>query len=268
MPPTRSLLRPLLLTGLLAAFAAPAPGAAAAGRDTSPPALVVDAAPRFVVGSTVGEEFLPVRLHWAAGDSSGICRQKVYLQVQNGGSQPIDVAPTDRSLDFEAIVSDDELSATVVAWDCAGNRSVRRTGDEIMLLRVDDTMLVPSPQSPVPSLSYRGAWQEVRDDGHQGGVAHLTSTPGATVRSARVLMGSAAVLAETGPGQGVLSVLVDGVLVETLDLTRPEPGFRQVVWERAFPAGGKHVVTVRARGGRVAFDGFLVQQFYPGDNGT
>lgn len=55
---------------------------------------------------------------------------------------------------------------------------------------------------------------------------------------------------------GTATVLVDGVVVATVNLSSATSGGPQVVWSRSWDTAGRHQVTVRVDQAKVEVDGF------------
>lgn len=101
-----------------------------------------------------------------------------------------------------------------------------------------------------PRLQYSDGWDLLLGDGPEGGAAHRSSVPGASV-SLRFHGACITLITKKGPAEGVAELWVDSVRMPEVDLYRPGG----VYWQERVPFNvplGEHLVTVKVTNSRNA----------------
>ncbi|WP_433791408.1 peptidoglycan recognition protein family protein [Actinoplanes sp. CA-252034] len=187
------------------------------------------------VGATV-----PVRLGWAATDTSGLksvrVRGAASENLSGGTRQHADTARLG-----------DPATWAVTATDRAGNpasASVTRT--PVLLTEAEATRT--------------GTWRTVRDQGFLGGEAVAGSTAGASL-TWTFTGSSAALVANRTTASGRVRIYVDEEFQGIVDLRSASARNGQAVWARSWRGSGTHTVRAQAEGttGRpsVVLDGLV-----------
>jgi hypothetical protein len=214
--------------------------------DTATEVIVDPVAPDFsqaplvsLAEGTIGAS-APVRLGWAATDTSGLKTVRVR------GADTADLSGGARAL-AATVKLGEPATWAVTATDRAGNSasdSVTRT--PVLLTDAEATRT--------------GTWRAVRDQGHLGGEAVATSTAGASL-TWTFTGSSAALVAGRTSGSGRVRIYVDGEFQGIVDLRSASAKHRQAVWTRTWRGSGSHTVRVQAEGttGRpsVVLDGLV-----------
>ncbi|GIE32921.1 hypothetical protein Ait01nite_059660 [Actinoplanes italicus] len=188
---------------------------------------------------TVGTN-TPVRIGWAASDTSGLKAVRVR------GADTVNLSGGTRALTATARLGDPATWA-VTATDRAGNSasdSVTRT--PVLLTEAEATRT--------------GTWRAVRDQEHLGGEAVVASAAGSAL-TWTFNGSSAALVAGRASGSGRVRIYVDGAFEGIVDLRSASAKHRQAVWTRTWRGNGTHTVRVQAEGttGRpsVTLDGLI-----------
>lgn len=263
-------MRRLAITSLVAlavaALAAPAvttPPGASAGRDSTPPRIVLGDYARPLVGSTIETNYADghlevwqatFSLRWHASDRSGICEQTLaWYSYENIGGAPDDpllpgataytsLKPWARSFAPIGVFSlnhgriPDRFYVKVT--DCAGNTAYSGIADTEFGTREDDA----------PGISYFGKWRTRTseccfDTGYSGGTVHRSATRHSSVAATFEGVGPVAVVMGTGPTHGKADIYVDGARKATVNTWSRHSRRRVVVWEGEY-AGGTHRIKV------------------------
>jgi hypothetical protein len=141
----------------------------------------------------------------------------------------------------------------VRAYDQAGNASDWNTGPSFRRTRVEDRSAAVSFGD--------GAWKTARVKGATAGSTRFTTVKGA--RASFSFTGRAvAFVAPRGPGLGEVRIRVDGVAVDTIDLSASRSRPRKIVFSRTWDSHGRHSIEIVAAGTkgrpRIDVDAFLV----------
>jgi hypothetical protein len=236
--------------------------------DTTPPTVEAPATAAFVVGSQVLREIdfgdleftsdIGARITWSATDDGGVCGADVERVL--AGGPPVLVAEdltTGEYVDAETDY-DDQFgggSQKVTGWrvtvsDCAGNTTVAEVDGGPVAVQEDGTTAGYADLD----IDYAGTWGTSSCGCWSGGAVARTTESGATasftVPGARRL----AVVAETAPNRGELSVRVDGVERAVVDTGAAAQRSRVVVWEGAVEPGDEVELVNLATPGRPRID--------------
>lgn len=118
--------------------------------------------------------------------------------------------------------------------------------------------MTPRYQETSPYLTYVGDWQKVDFAAASGGSIHQTNVAGA-MAVVSFTGTSLELIAQTGPGRGMMRVSVDGTVARDTDLYSPEVQQRATVFSLPSLADGDHLVVVSCLGTKnVASTGHLV----------
>ncbi|MDI6101251.1 N-acetylmuramoyl-L-alanine amidase [Actinoplanes sp. NEAU-A12] len=182
----------------------------------------------------------PVRIGWAASDTSGLTSVRVR------GADTGNLPGATRALTATARLGDPATWA-VTATDRAGNSAsdaVTRT-----------PVLLTEAEAP-----RTGSWRAVRDQEHLGAEAVAASAAGASL-TWTFTGSSAALVAGRTAGSGRVRIYVDGEFQGIVDLRSASSAYRQAVWTRTWRSSGTHTVRAQVEGttGRpsVVLDGLV-----------
>jgi len=232
--------------------------------DTSPPAFTVPLDAAFVVGAQIeasdadGDEEaytwdIPRRLTWLAADDRP-CRVRYDLLLVYAGAEP--GVLLDRSLrtQFDLLTNDYDGSfgggsGSTVGWravarDCAGHTATSEYGLGTRVWQEDG--FSPFGHPVVPTIEFTGPWTVQTGTWTSGGQQRFTTAPGATVSFTwdhYVAGQHLGLVMPKGPGRGSAAILVDHVLVGTVDTNAVANDNRRVVFDHAMPAGS-HTLTI------------------------
>lgn len=219
--------------------------------DTTPP-TVTKPLPSVHVGSKLGSG--SSRISWSGYDQSGIS----YYELQkssNGGSWqnvglPYNTA-TSVAISLSLNVS---VQFRVRATDNASNTSGWKLGPSFTPVLYEDRS---------PAVTYSGLWTRSTDPNSSGGTHTWTRTAGARV-SLNFTGRTVAFIAPTDYHRGRADVIVDGVLMATVDLYSGSARERVVLFSHDWSSVGNHTIVIRNKGtaGRpkIDLDTFLVYQ--------
>ena len=118
-----------------------------------------------------------------------------------------------------------------------------------------------SYQENSSQVTYSGTWTAITNASRTGGHATASNSMGATA-TFTFTGRSVGWVGRTGPGQGMAQVYVDGRFAGTFDLSTMKSAVRTLVFTRAWPTSGQHVVQISESGilnhPPVEVDGFVV----------
>jgi hypothetical protein len=205
---------------------------------------------------TLGPKTVSVRISWTGSDlGAGIVRYELY-RSKNGGKYVRVTLGTAKSRSATQSLS---VSASyrfkVRAVDKVGNIGVSVAGPTFKVLRPQDT--------PTTALVYAGTWTRAKSTNYSGGYARASST--ALDTSTYTFTGrNIAWVAARSTGRGSATILIDGLVVGTVNLQSTKLTFRRVVFSKAFGGAGPHTLQVQLVGTvghpRVDVDAFVVLQ--------
>ncbi len=194
--------------------------------DTGPP-LVGKPLPALRAGVQMGAQSVPISATWTAVNSgSGVAEHRVAL-ARDGRPWP---TPT--------VVSGPAFSGTIepgVAWrlrvgatDAIGNVSAQVQSDPFT---------ATISQENATGVTYTGTWKRVAVSGSLGGSTRYATAKGATAKLSFTGR-SVAWVAPLGTNRGTAKVLIDGVVVATIDLRAPAQS-RMLVFSRTWLSTGQ-----------------------------
>ena len=215
--------------------------------DIAGPVMGRLAAPRIVVGNTVGST-IPVVLSWsAATDVSGIATYRVQVS-RNGGAYTTLATTATRSATLHA-VSNASYRFRVNATDTLGNVGAAVTSAAFKAVAVSEA-----------SATFSGSWRLARIASAWGGLYRFSVTRG----SAATYRFSGRAIAWVAPRStiyGSARVYIDGRLAATVNL-QGSPAARRIVYVAAWSSTGTHTIRIAVLGTsghpRVVVDGFVV----------
>jgi Bacterial Ig domain len=215
--------------------------------DVSPP--VAGPLSQSLPGQTVGSNSVKVDLAWSWSDpGSGIASQQLQMSVD--GAAYANVVTSSSTRTFErALTIGRTYRFRIRATDHAGNASTF----------VSWPSLTPGRHEETSSLAtYTGTWSRSSNSKMSGGGSKYAT--GASGRITFSFSGrDVGWIATRTPSGGRARVLIDGVLVATIDLGTTANQFRKLVFRHAFASAGRHTVVIQPVGdGRVDIDGFIV----------
>jgi hypothetical protein len=215
--------------------------------DTAPP--VVHVAAMTPARSQPGTGNVNVKVRWSATDMSGIGSYAVQEQVGIGAWQNVRLSSPRQTAVSVTTHPGKSYRFRVRARDTVGNQGEWITGSRFTPQLV---------QSGAAVLS--GGWERSKDKSAIGGAVTSTKTDG----GARLQFhgSSIGVVASRGPNFGRIRVLVDGHVVQTVDLWSRKEKDRHVVFLQSWRADGNHSITVQAIGSKnhpkVDLDAFVL----------
>ena len=222
----------VVLTGPLSLVAQAAPP------DTTPPAVSVELAPRYIVGEQVTDhKYGPgdvyhkwsFRMNWTAYDASGICGQTITENDYSAMGDTYKIGKDVRSLTF---TTDDldfmrgGFSAVIHATDCAGNTSNSNTTRESGVFTEDTAS----------TITYTGPWATAHFSGFGSGTTHDTTVAGASLLTS-VRGGALGLVMEKAANRGSVDVYIDGTKAATVDTHAATTVHRTVVWQTLLSPG-------------------------------
>jgi hypothetical protein len=193
----------------------------------------------------VTEQGYPMRYTWT-GDDVGTGLAKVRIGPDEQCC--FEVAATRTSFDF-AVAPRSQMAWRIFLYDGVGRKT--RT--------IRDGYVAPVTWSDTHR---NGDWQVVDDPSALGGSEWLSKDAGDRFR-VEVDGRSVAWVATTAPGRGKADVLVDGRVVDTVDLRSTTRRPARVVWTAKMPLGSSSSVTIvnrsPAQRSAIGVDAILVQ---------
>jgi hypothetical protein len=227
--------------------------------DDSPPA-VQPPSQVVMAGATVTDGKVLMHVPWSAQDpTSGIAHYDLGQRTDSGTWKDIPLDPAGASVVAGSDAVDRWLAVghsytfRARATDMATNVSGWAQGPKLTLRKFQELN---------SAIRYGGTWRRVSGT-FWGGYAKKSMTAGAS--AAITFSGRAAAwVSRTGPDRGRAQVLVNGVVVATVDLYSPVVGPRTVVWAGNWTMTASRTVTVRnlATAGRprIDLDAFVIAQ--------
>ncbi len=231
---------------------------ASAAVDQTPPVLVVDAKPAFVVGNilappsedpelvnfTYGIEQL---LNWSATDDVGVCWYDLDIVPAGAPPRPIlEFVPDTQFLytfgtDYDGSFgggSEVVHGFLVTARDCQYNATTRFVPDRPRVTQEDNASGL-FEVSPWGQLTYEDHWGVGACGCFLQGNTARTTTRGAVAVFTRTYEEGdhVALVMAQGPGRGRATIRVDGVIVDRIDTFAEVNTNRVVVFETAMSAG-------------------------------
>jgi hypothetical protein len=216
--------------------------------DTDPP-IVTAPAERFL-GQTVEATTTKLHLTWGATDTgSGIASYKLQVSTDGGTYHTITLPhATSTSVD-RTITNGKTYRFRVRATDKVGNVSSYAYGPTVTAAR-------HSQESPM--VSYVGSWSKTTSSKALGGSARNATSPSKSATFAFTGFDVGWIATRT-TSSGHAQVLIDGVLVTTLDLHSHSTEYRKLIYQHHFSTLGVHTIQIIPVGdGRVDIDGFII----------
>jgi hypothetical protein len=241
------------LAGGSHAFAVRAVDAAANRSTAVSTTWVVDAQPPTVTLTRPTVDSLLTTLTtgatWTASDANGMGHYDLYQRINPSGAESLVYSATGLTWQTTGAAST-TYCYRVVAFDSVGNSTSSPV--RCAATPTDD---------PAPTFSYSGAVAASRTSGAYSGTLTTFDAPGEQVTFS--LTGSRfGLMARTSPGSGIAEVVVDGAVVQTVNLYTAKTVDRTMVYQ-ANVTPGLHTITLRwtgtqdsrATGNAIAFDG-------------
>jgi hypothetical protein len=222
------------------------------GTDTAAPTVSAPAA-RVYQGAIATSPTAPIRLSWTGSDPTpgfGIVRYELRQSTDGAPSVLVSSSLTSPAA-VRAVSSGHTVRFAVRAFDGAGHASAWAWGP---VLRVG---IVSEANS---AITYRGTWATSRLTSFYGGAARASSSAGATAtyRFAGRSVGWLTTMATT---RGKVTILIDGVAIQTIDLWSTTTKRRVLAFVKTWSTSATHTITVKVLGTagrpRVDVDGFV-----------
>jgi hypothetical protein len=217
--------------------------------DSTPP--TVGGLSRSVPAQAIGASTVKVALGWEGDDpaGSGVERYRLERRIGSGAWTAVAPSGTGATSVTTNLTFGSSYGFRVRATDAAGNVGAWATFPTLTPTRFQDSSSL---------VTYTGAWSRATGASLSGGSARYATS--ATRRAKLTFTGrEVALVATRRTSGGHAKVLIDGAQVGTINLDAGAAQYRQVVFRRAFAAGGRHSIEIRPVGdGRVEIDAFIV----------
>lgn len=179
---------------------------------------------------------IPTLAAMSARDAtSGLDR--VAIQATCGGAKRASKFSAAGSLNLNIHLDRHGCEVKAHADDAVGHRKTRRLDPSVSLIDL---------HHGGANVTFSGAWKTLRNGDALGKNLVRAKSAGAQAR-VRFDGAQVAVVARRGPAGGRFKVILDGKVVDTIDLYSPKGDSRRIVWVRSVPRG-KHVLKLRATG--------------------
>jgi large repetitive protein len=203
-------------------------------------------------GAALSGARIPVTVTWSGADGtgSGVARYILSWSINGRAPSQISAALTSTSIDL-LVPSSGTVRFSVQAIDLAGNTGASAAGVKITPRLV---------QQSTTSIKYKGTWSAIKAKAYSGG--SVKSARKAAASATFKFTGRAIGLVSTmGPKLGKVRVMVDGIKVATIDLSRPKLAYRQLVWQQSWAKSRSHTIKLIVLGTagrpRVDLDAFV-----------
>ena len=208
-------------------------------KDTFRP-KVTGPVPAIVGLQTLGAKTVSVRLSWSGSDlGAGIARYELYRSKNGGAYVRVPLATAKARSVRQTLSVSARYRFKVRAVDKVGNVGVLVGGPTFRVLRPQDT--------PSTAVVYAGTWTAVRSVNYSGGHGRASSTALDSV-TYTFTGRNIAWVAPRSKGRGSATILVDGLVVGTVNLQSTKLTFRRVVFTRSFGAVGPHTIQILVLG--------------------
>jgi hypothetical protein len=221
-------------------------------KDTTAPTVVGPGEAFYA--QTVATSTTRVKVSWSGSDGAtgtGITKYELQFSVSGGAYASVALAhATDTSIN-RTQTDEKSYRYRVRARDAQGNVSAWVYGPTFKPGRIQNTS---------SSVVYAGPWATVANANALGGSHRYASSTSAKASLTRSVRDFAFVATRTADS-GSAIVLIDNVVVATINLRASTTTYRQVVYAKHFSSLGTHTIEVRpAGGGRVYLDAFLIMR--------
>jgi hypothetical protein len=221
-------------------------------KDTTAPTVVGPGEAFYA--QTVATSTTRVKVSWSGSDGAtgtGITKYELQVSVSGGAYASVALAhATDTSIN-RTQTDEKSYRYRVRARDAQGNVSAWVYGPTFKPGRIQNTS---------SSVVYAGPWATVANANALGGSHRYASSTSAKASLTRSVRDFAFVATRTADS-GSAIVLIDNVVVATINLRASTTTYRQVVYAKHFSSLGTHTIEVRpAGGGRVYLDAFLIMR--------
>ena len=211
------------------------------GGDSTPPAVTPPNADLRSGLAATGTKPVKLSVGFSASDAAGTVT-KTELQRRANTNAYTNVALSGATATSVNLAYKPHATTTrqlrARATDNAANTSDWATADPFRIL---------VHQNGSAALTQSGSWSNGSKSSFWGGSVRFSSSAGARIARTGVVS-DFAVVSTLGPGRGRADILVDGVLVQTIDLYSATARFRQVIFAVDFGAPGNHTIEVRVNG--------------------
>jgi Tol biopolymer transport system component len=223
-----------------------------AGTDDVAPAVTAPVA-RVFVGAIATSPTAPIRVAWTGADpvpGFGIARYELR-QSTDGAASVLVASSLTSPAATRSVSSGHTVRFAVRSIDRAGNASAWTWGP---------TLRVGIVSEANAAITYRGSWGRSQSSSFYGGAARASSSAGATA-SYRFTGRSVGWLTTMAATRGRATILIDGAVVQTVDLKATATKTRVLAYVKTWSASGIHTITIRVAGTagrpRIDVDGFV-----------
>jgi hypothetical protein len=216
---------------------------------------VATAPAQSIVGpQTIGATTVAIRVTWTATDKgAGVARYQLYRSKNGGPWQRVSLRTALTRSVTQALTVNASYRFRARAVDKVGNVGAFAYGPTFKVRRIQET--------PSTALTYVGTWGTSTSASYSGGhaKASVTALDSATYSfTGRNI----AWVAARSKVRGSARILIDGVVVGTVNLQSTTTSYRRVVYVRSFGALGPHTIQIVVLGTaghpRVDIDTFVV----------
>jgi large repetitive protein len=199
---------------------------------------------------TAGSSTTKIRVTWSGADSgSGLSKYQLQVSVNGGSFSSVTPAHATSTTYDKNLTSGKTYRFRVRAYDKEGNVSAFSYTGTFKTARYPET---------TTAITYIGSWPTTKSSKAFGG-----TTRSATATSKRAIFTFTSTdvgwIATRYTSSGKAQVLIDGVLITTIDLDTTSTKYRQLVYHKHFSTPGLHTIEIHPLGdGRVDIDGFVV----------
>jgi hypothetical protein len=203
--------------------------------DSTPPVLT---GPSETFSSLVGSSSdlaggTQIRTSWSATDASGICSYTLKRSIDGGAYEPLALSSAKATSFVETLPQGATYRYYVSAKDCAGKTA--SAYGPVTRFALWDVGKWPTTST--------GSWLTAAVDAALGGSQRYSTHAGDKV-SFTTSMRTVAFISRGAPTRGRANVYLDGVLDQTIDLSRTGTSNRMTMYQHTFPAVATHTITV------------------------
>jgi hypothetical protein len=222
------------------------------GTDAIAPTVTAPSA-RVLVGAVATSPTTPIRITWSGADRSpgfGVAHYELRQSTDGAASVVVSSGLTSPSA-TRSVPSGHTVRFAVRSVDGAGNVSPWTWGPSLKVGIVSEAS---------SAMTYRGTWGTSHSTSFYGGAAKASSAAGATA-SYRFTGRSVGWVTTMAATRGKATILIDGVVVQAIDLKSSATKTRVLAFVKTWSAAGTHTITVKVSGTagrpRVDVDGFV-----------
>ncbi|MEW5852806.1 MAG: peroxidase family protein [Myxococcota bacterium] len=224
-------------------------------QDLTPP-VVTQPWPSLVVGATLNDATVPVVISWSSTDASPPVTYVAQERMNAGAFGTVALPSPGATQVTRALSPANDYQHRVRGADAEGNVSADVSGPQFRVVALQESH---------DDVNYSGRWSSSGLSGSYGGKVRHSSRSGAT--ASLTFQGRAVAWVSTlSSNRGMAEVLLDGVVVATVDTYSASTQKRRIVFSANVDPGVAHTLQVRVLGtqnsesssDRVDIDAFVV----------